>query len=249
MYAVGLIGIGVQHFFFRDFIPVVVALWPAWMPARALWACLVGLVLVLAGMAILLDWKGRRVAAWTGAVFLLLVLAAHIPGVLIGYPAHLGSWTNAFKALALAGGAWISALSFGNEEAELPEWLVRALPLGRYFFAGMLVVFGVDHFLYAQFVASLVPAWIGGQMFWTYFAGVALIAGGMGMMVGRVAGLASLLVGGMIFLWLLVLHIPRAIADPRTGLGNEWTSVFEALAFSGMAFMLAVMSKSESGSS
>jgi hypothetical protein len=37
-YAAGLIGIGVQHFIFRDFIPVIVALWPAWMPGRPFWA-------------------------------------------------------------------------------------------------------------------------------------------------------------------------------------------------------------------
>jgi len=54
----------------------------------------------------------------------------------------------------------------------------------------------------------------------------------------RVARLASLLTGVMIFLWVLRLHIPRAIADPYTYVGNEWASVFEALAFSGMAFML-----------
>ena len=38
-----------------------------------------------------------------------------------------------------------------------------------------------------------------------------------------------------------MLHIPRAIADPHSGLGNEWTSVCETLAFSGIAFMTAVL--------
>jgi uncharacterized membrane protein YphA (DoxX/SURF4 family) len=103
------------------------------------------------------------------------------------------------------------------------------------------VVFGIEHFVYPAFVATLVPAWIPGHLFWTYFAGVALIAGGIGMMVKSTTRIASLMVGIMIFLWLLMLHIPRAIADPRTGLGNEWTSVFEALAFSGIGFMLAVL--------
>ena len=59
------------------------------------------------------------------------------------------------------------------------------------------------------------------------------------------AWLASLLVGVMIFLWVPMLHIPRAIADPYTNVGNEWASVFEATAFSGMALMLAVMSVRE----
>jgi uncharacterized membrane protein YphA (DoxX/SURF4 family) len=171
----------------------------------------------------------------------VLVVIAHLPNQLASqYRAVLGAWTNPFKELTLAGGAWIAAMTFADA-GDLPEWLERALPLGRYFFAVMLIVFGFDHFLYTKFVASLVPKWVGGQMFWAYFAGVALMAGGIGMMVKRVARLASLLVGVMIFLWVLMLHIPRAIADPYTNVGNEWASVFEALAFSGIAFMLAAL--------
>ncbi len=47
----------------------------------------------------------------------------------------------------------------------------------------------------------------------------------------------------MIFLWLIVLHIPWAIADPYTDRGNEITSVFQALAFSGIALGIAVAPK------
>jgi uncharacterized membrane protein len=241
-YAIGLIGIGVQHFIFANFIPVVVALWPAWMPGRQLPAYVVGTALIVAGAAILFNFEGRRVAVVTGAAFLLLVVVAHIPGQLMAYPWHLGVWTNAFKALTFAGGAWITARSFeeGLPSSDgSPRWMLAA---GRSFFAITLVVFGADHFIYSAFVASLVPSWIAGHLFWTYFAGVALIAGGVGMMVRFTTRIASLMVGIMIFLWLLMLHIPRAIADPRRGLGNEWTSVFEALAFSGIGFMLAEMS-------
>jgi hypothetical protein len=47
----------------------------------------------------------------------------------------------------------------------------------------------------------------------------------------------------MIFLWLIVLHIPRAIAEPYVAKGNEITSVFEALAFSGIALGIVLMPK------
>ena len=77
-------------------------------------------------------------------------------------------------------------------------------------------------------------------MFWTYFAGIALIAAGLGIITGILRWLAALMLGIMIFLWVWMLHIPRAMADPRGNLGNEWTSVFEALAFSGIAFLLAM---------
>ena len=247
LYAIGLGSIGLMHLFFMNFPWVVIPEYPAWLPLRLLWVLVIGAALVGAGVSILFNLRGRKVAAWTGVGLLALVLIAHVPNQLTGkYAAVLGAWTNTLKEMALAGGAWMAALSFGDEGAEPPEWLERALPLGRYLFAAMLVIFGVDHFLYPKFVASLVPGWVGGAMFWTYFAGVALITGGLGMLVKRVAWLASLMVGVMIFLWVLMLHIPRAIADPYTYVGNEWASVFEALAFSGMAFMLAVMSRQQS---
>jgi hypothetical protein len=47
----------------------------------------------------------------------------------------------------------------------------------------------------------------------------------------------------MLLIWFAILHIPRAIADPYSGKGNEITSVFQALAFSGIAFVIAVIAK------
>jgi cytochrome c oxidase assembly factor CtaG len=52
---------------------------------------------------------------------------------------------------------------------------------------------------------------------------------------GHICFALSLLVGAMIFTWLLVLHIPRGITMNDQ---NEWTAVLEALAFSGIAFAL-----------
>jgi uncharacterized membrane protein YphA (DoxX/SURF4 family) len=115
------------------------------------------------------------------------------------------------------------------------------MPIGRYFLPITAIVFGIDHFVYPIIVSKLVPSWIPGSLFWTYFAGIALIAAGVGMILRVQARLASLLLGIMIFLWLILLHIPRAFAEPPSVKGNEWTSVFEALAFSGIAFMLAAL--------
>ena len=244
-YALGLASIGLMHLFFKNFPWVVIPDFPAWIPVRLLWVFGIGVALIAAGVCMLFNLQGRKVAAWTGVGLLALVLIAHLPSRLTSqYAWVLGAWTNAIKELALAGGAWIAAMTFQRTEGELPRWLERALPLGRCFFAFLLIVFGVDHFLYPKFVASIVPSWVGSPMFWTYFAGAALIAGGVGMIARRVAALAALLTGVMIFLWVFMLHTPRAIADPYTNVGNEWASVFEALAFSGMAFMVAGMSAS-----
>lgn len=49
-------------------------------------------------------------------------------------------------------------------------------------FSAFLFLSGTQHFLYARFVAKLVPAWIPEPMFWAYAAGAALLAGGMGLL-------------------------------------------------------------------
>ena len=42
-----------------------------------------------------------------------------------------------------------------------------------------MIVFGAQHFMYASFIAFLIPAWIPGHLFWAYFTGTAFIAAGL----------------------------------------------------------------------
>jgi hypothetical protein len=51
--------------------------------------------------------------------------------------------------------------------------------------------------------------------------------------------LISILLGIMLFLWVLMLHLPGAINDPYVDKGNLITSTFEALAFAGIAFVIS----------
>jgi uncharacterized membrane protein len=158
---------------------------------------------------------GVLIAAWALSRNLSLALVDKSYGL---------AWTNLGKALALSGGAFAAA---------------GFIRVGRFCLGAFLASSGVQHFLFAVFVATLVPTWVPGAMFWTYFAGVALILGGVGMMLPPTARLAASLSGLMIFLWVLMLHIPLAMAAPAGRARNEWTAVFEALACSGIAFMVA----------
>jgi len=242
-FAVGLIGIGCQDFFFGQFIPVVVPIWPQSIPGRLFWVYLVGAILIAGGGAILTAVKARLAAMLIGGLFLLSVALLHIPGNLMAGVLSVEGWADALTALTLAGGGLVVAGTLpqpeaGNGRGNPVGWFERQIPLGVYPLAFMVIVFGVDHFIHVAFVASLVPAWIPGHGFWTYFAGAALIASGLGMITRIKARLAATLLGAMLFIWVLILHIPRAMADPYSGIGGEWTSVFEALAESGIAFIL-----------
>ena len=119
----------------------------------------------------------------------------------------------------------------------------RIISPGRIFIAISLVVFGIQHFLYANFVATLVPAWMPGRLFWAYFVGVAFVAAAVGAVVPKMTRPAGILLGILFFLFVVTLHVPRIAAHSRDG--NEWTSGFVALAMCGGAWILASVSPLE----
>ena len=241
-FSIGLIGMGIQHFFFRQFVPLVVPVWPAWIPGRLFWVFLVGTILIAGGSAILTGFKARLAATLLGLLFLLSFLLLHIPSNMRLGVSSVEGWADALTAFTFAGGCLVVAETFPQSAAGSRGnpigWLEKLIPLGMYPLAIMVIVFGTDHFLNVPLMASMVPAWIPGHVFWTWFAGAALIAAGVAMIVRVKARLAATLLGAMLLIWVLILHIPRAMADPYSGVGGEWTSVFEALAASGVAFIL-----------
>jgi uncharacterized membrane protein len=234
-YGIGIVGIGILQIIYAAFRPMLLPYWPAFFPNQAVCAYIAGAALVLAGVFIILNKKLRTVCLALGICFFLLFLFhAYNQLLLVKGEFQLATWTNPLKVLTFSGGALIIAASFTTERS--PVTNKQLLLPGRIFFSIMLIVFGIDHFQYAKFVALLVPGWIPGPMFWTYFAAVALIGSGIGILfnIRVVAFLCAI----MLFLWLIVLHIPLAIDHPNTAEGNEITSAFQALAFSGIAFVL-----------
>lgn len=244
-FATGIIAFGIQQFIFGDFVPGRAPAWPASMPGRLAWAYASGTILIIAGLAIIAGKKARWAAIVSGTLIFFWALLRHIP-VVAAAPALGGEWTSMGKALALFSGAFAVAAASPAEPGRRPgafSAFVNAdsgfTYLGRCGLGLFMILAGIQHFLFVEFVASLVPTWIPGAVFWTYFAGVALIAGGAGLLFPPTARLAAALSGLMIFLWVVLLHIPRAVAAPPAQLRNEWTAVFEALAMSGIAFVLA----------
>jgi uncharacterized membrane protein YphA (DoxX/SURF4 family) len=229
-YAVACVFFGLQHLIYGDFVTRIMPAWPASVPLRNLWPYVIGIGLITAGTLLWFKPRARAAALLLAIVLLFFAAVIAVPAALRDSSIGL-AWTNAGKALALAGGALVVAATAESNRA--PDR--RLLFIGRLFLGGFMMVAGIQHFLWSQFVATLVPGWIPGAMFWTYFAGVALIAGGVGLIVPATTRFAALLSGAMVFVWLLVLHLPRALTIRDA---NEATAVFEALAVSGIAFLL-----------
>jgi uncharacterized membrane protein len=240
-FAIGLVAFGIQQFIYGDFVPGRAPGWPSAIPGRLMWAYFSGVILIAAGVAIISGKKARWAAILSGTMIFVWALLRHLPEVAAN--PHGGVLTNTAKSLALFGGAFAVAGSLPATEGRLFSGIINSkdgfIYLGRYCLAIFMILSGIQHFIYADFVATLVPPWIPGHYFWTYFAGIALIAGGAGLILPQTARLAATLTGLMIFLWLVLLHIPRAMAAAGPQVRNELTAVFEALSFSGIAFVLA----------
>ncbi|HTV59309.1 MAG TPA: hypothetical protein VMJ93_10590 [Verrucomicrobiae bacterium] len=122
---------------------------------------------------------------------------------------------------------------------ELPRarGLDKILPFGRLFYAIPLAVFAGDHFVFSKGVAQIVPSWIPGHMFWVFFVGVALVAASLSIVLNRHVRLAATLLGIMLFLFVVLIHLPNILANPASRF--PWIIALRDLSFSGGAFALA----------
>jgi uncharacterized membrane protein YphA (DoxX/SURF4 family) len=237
-YGLGIAGIGGLHFVYAGFRPVIIPIPPEATHNLNFLVYLTGGVLGLSGLCIAVGVKVKPISLFLGVFLLLFLILGHLPNRLTNRPDILGAWTDALKILALSGGAFVISNLHPNEKSNGFIGFIERLALyGKYFFGVMLIIFGIDHFVYIEFVKPLVPSWIPGPLFWSYFAGVALIGAGLAILLNFKPAVISILLATMLFIWLIILHIPRALVAPATDNGNEWTSVFECLAFCGMAIL------------
>jgi len=113
----------------------------------------------------------------------------------------------------------------------------RVLVLGPVFEAVALTIFAAEHFLAARDLSGIVPRWLPGPLFWTYFVGAALLAAAISFIAWRcVRWSASLLA-------LLFLIIVATIDLPGLPKGLHerlfWTLTVRETAFAGGAMVLA----------
>jgi uncharacterized membrane protein len=240
LFAVAITAFGVEHFVCARSGGVALPVIP-WVPANPALAYLVGIAFVAAGLSIAANIKARRTAILLGVFFLVCELVLQIPKV-SAKPLDIGIRTTAFEILAFAGAALTLARGLPADQRESPQW-ARALEIflssGRLLFAASSVIFGIDHFLLLAFIASLIPAWIPGPLFWSYLTGAAFVAAGVSILTRWMDRWASALLGAMFLLWFLLLHVPRVMSAPRSHNPDEWSSAFIALGMCGASWIIA----------
>jgi len=242
-YGTAVAAMGVQTIYYNDLPYMLIP--PTHFPATILIVLtyISGILLILAGACIIFKKRPKPMSLLLGTILLLIFCFYYIPYEFMDTSnyMHLGEWENAEKELALSSGAFVIAGCFSEKkENPLFRLLAKLIPLGPVFFSITITSFGIDHFLYAKDVSDYIPSWIPNHMFWTYFAGTALIGSGMAIMLKIKTGLSAGLLGTMIFTWFIILHIPKVVtASSAADREGEITSAFLALAYSGIAFVIA----------
>jgi uncharacterized membrane protein len=115
--------------------------------------------------------------------------------------------------------------------------LDKVVALSNLCFAIPLAVFGAEHFSAAQFIQQGVPSFVPWHLFWAYFVGFALLAASLSIATKIQVRWSGLLFGVMMFLFVAMLHFPRALASPRDRIA--WVIVVREMSFAGGGWILA----------
>jgi uncharacterized membrane protein len=224
-YGLGAVGLGVLGLVVGDFAlqwqPV-----PKGIAFRTELAWLSAALLIVGGLATI--WRRTSVlgSLGLGAMYGVWVVVLHLP-VALADASQVGSWNAVAEALALSLGGLVGWAATARPDLA---------PIGRRLFGLCPVIFGLAHFGYAKFTASMVPAWLPAPLFWAYFTGAAHMAGGLALIAGVQTRLAATLLAAMYGSFALLLHLPRVIAAPDSRI--EWTMLLIAVSLAGAAWMV-----------
>jgi uncharacterized membrane protein len=117
--AVGMIVFGVEHLLHPGNAPGVPLekMTPAWVPLPYLWAWITGVVLIVAGVAILINRHAHQAALWAGLVQVLITLFLYTPILVMARGAMpvLVGLNYVFDTLLYGGAILLLALATGKD--------------------------------------------------------------------------------------------------------------------------------------
>jgi uncharacterized membrane protein len=240
--AIPIAALGIQYFIYGRLeggLPVI----PPWIPGGPILAYVAGAILLVLSAGLLTKRYARLSAVLLGAFLFFCILCLH--SLHLHDIIHRGNErTRAFEPMALAAAAWVLAGAIPAEASNFRgrENLIAVLAkIGRYVFAFAFLIFGIQHFMHAAFIVTLITPWIPFKLFWTYFTGVGMIAVALAIVTGIYERFACLMLAAMFFLWVLVLHAPLVATQLNNG--DQWSSLFVALGMAGASLILAAASQ------
>jgi uncharacterized membrane protein len=237
LFAAGLAGLGVLSLTHHDFAlqwqPV-----PAGIPAREGLALASGSLLLIAAVALLLKRAARLAALVLTLFFLSWVLLLQLPS-LVGQPLSIAVWLGLCESLALCVGGWVLYAWLDSLEPRAAAGFAStatAVSYARLLLGAAMVVFGLSHFAYADFTASMIPAFIPARLPLAYSTGAAHVAAGAALLLGIVPALAVRLEAIMMSAFIVLVHLPAVAAQPANR--EQWTALCIATALAGAMWVV-----------
>ena len=133
--------------------------------------------------------------------------------------------------------ALMAGLFFVRPRFAAASGVDRVLVLGPVFEAVALTIFAAEHFLAARGLSAIVPRWIPGALFWTYFVGVALLAAAISFIAWRYVRWSASLLALFFLIIVAIVDLPSLPKELHERL--FWTLTVRETAFAGGAMVLA----------
>lgn len=226
--ALGVLSLGSGDFAFQ-WQPV-----PADLPSRGALAMATGGLEVAAAVLLLLPGRLRAAGAWLAAILLLGWVALHVPSV-VQRPTSIADWLGIAETIAMASAALMFAAAWAGIAA------AGAIRRGGFVAFGLsAIVFGLAHFKYAEFTASMIPHWLPGRVALAWLTGAAHALAGLAILTGLRRTLAAWLECLMMACFVVLVHLPRVLVHPESRM--EWTMLFVAATLGASAGLVAAMS-------
>lgn len=113
---------------------------------------------------------------------------------------------------------------------------------GPIFVAASLAAFAAEHFTGAAILAAMVPKWLPAPLFIAYLVGVAHLAAALSFVARRYVPLSAICLAIMFALFVLLMDLPAALAQPTTRIfwilvARQTTFAIGALALFGTNIM------------
>jgi len=217
---------------------------PAGVPWRDLWVY-GPVIILLAASAGLCFARSALPSALTITGYHAFSLVTCLPAILSN-PISLGAWYGFCETLTSLTGAVIlyAVLRQHSPGSHMPAVSAFAVRMAQILFGLTCVFYGWSHFAYADYTASMVPAWLPARLGFAYFTGLAHIAAGIGITLGVLPRLAATLEAMMMTLFGLLVWVPSFLARPRpqwaTPPENQWSELVVSLLLATAACMVAI---------
>ena len=223
----------------RDLMPIV----PRWLHFPLFWTYFVGVCLLAAAVSFI----GWRHVQWSASLlallFLIIVATVDLPNLPKGSHNRF-FWILTVRELSFAGGAMVLAGSVWLGRGSVRNALIA---IGRGIVGVVLIFYGIEHFLYPQFVTGVplekpTPAWMPAPALIAYLVGFTLIVAGICLLIRRSIQIAAS-VAGSVLLLLTVFFYGSILVTEIQARANNLALVVEGLnyVFDTMLFAATVL--------